>query len=168
MAFLVGEAPKATAAESGRAEEYSTPLLPLPRHRTHYTALIPCVLTSWSASTALTCSWFSKVLTEPSSKVTLSQSYQHPELRSAWSAGGVKDIGMGGPYWKPLIKVYSWPILPPWSRACFLALLRVSSMHIRVADASKHRGIVGIDRGFRTPRLAPARRRPCMSPVTPG
>ncbi len=82
MSVGAGCSEATAAAESGQAEEHPTPLLPLPRHRTHYAALIPWVLTSWSASTALTCSWLSSVLTEPSSKVTLLPLYQHRELRA--------------------------------------------------------------------------------------
>ena len=85
----------------------------------HLTRASYCVLTSWSASTALTCSWFSRVWTEPSSKITLVIMVSvHREQQAVAGSDGV-------PYWKPLIREYSWPILPPWSRACCLALLCV-------------------------------------------
>lgn len=50
-------------------------------HNAHH-ALI---LTSWSASTALTCSWFSMVWTVPSLKMTLPQSHQQlPQHNVKW------------------------------------------------------------------------------------
>lgn len=106
-----------------------------------------CVLTSWSFSTALTCSWFSIVLTEPSSKVTLGV--------VSVTGSGIESFRVS--YWKPLIREYSWPILPPWSVACFFALPGVSRP-VHSMDGNMLREVL-------TPQSAPWSRRPCRSPV---
>ena len=93
-----------------------------------------CVRISWSASTALTCSWFSSVVTLSSSNATLHRVSHLYSMFFAYRGWGT--------YEKPLMMLYSCSILPPWSWACCFTLgpcLSACCANVRLVRGSSTR-----------------------------